>query len=139
MDCSNLKSQSELAAEGKETQTFIVTRKDGKLTASLDGVEVNDGPDGDGWRSYDVNVEGIGWRPHRNNLYIKDMYVTTNDLDAASDKAGGGGDPHMTNMNGEKFNIVQQGYAPLISITSEGMPHLEVLALVQGVKICQKK
>jgi len=45
----------------------------------------------------------------------------------------------MTNVNGEKFNINRQGYAPLVSVTSEGMPHLEVVALIQGVKKCQKK
>jgi len=55
------------------------------------------------------------------------------------DSAGGRGDPHMSNINGEKFNVNREGYAPLVSITSEGTPHLEVVALIQGVKKCQKK
>jgi len=55
------------------------------------------------------------------------------------DSAGGRGDPHMTNIKGEHFNINRQGYAPLVSITSEGASHLEVTALITGVKKCQKK
>jgi len=55
------------------------------------------------------------------------------------EEAKAGGDPHVQNIKGEKFNINRQGYAPLVSITSEGTSHLEIMALIEGVKRCQKK
>jgi len=50
-----------------------------------------------------------------------------------------GGDPHLLNVKGERFNINRVGSAPLVSITSDGAAHLEVTALIEGVKKCQKK
>merc|ERR1719386_377984 len=50
-----------------------------------------------------------------------------------------GGDPHLLNIKGERFNINRIGKAPLVSITSDGAAHLEVMALIEGVKQCQKK
>jgi len=50
-----------------------------------------------------------------------------------------GGDPHLLNIKGERFNVQRQGYAPLVRIASGGAAHLEVAALVEGVKQCQKK
>jgi len=65
--------------------------------------------------------------------------IVTSRIRFASDTIGGRGDPHMTNIKGEKFNINRQGYAPLVSIASDGMSHLEVMALVEGAKKCGKK
>jgi len=50
-----------------------------------------------------------------------------------------GGDPHLLNIKGEKFNIVRQGYAPLVNIASDGAAQLEVMALIEGVRTCSKK
>jgi len=49
------------------------------------------------------------------------------------------GDPHLLNIKGERFNVQRQGSAPLVKITSGNDAHLEVMALVEGVKQCQKK
>jgi len=61
---------------------------------------------------------------------------------AGGPPAGGHGDPHIINIKGERFNINRQGYAPMVSIASEGAAHLEVMALIQGLpglKKCSKK
>jgi len=50
-----------------------------------------------------------------------------------------GGDPHLVNIKGEKFNIARQGSAPLVKIASGGAPHLEVMALIEGKRKCHKK
>jgi len=50
-----------------------------------------------------------------------------------------GGDPHLLNIKGERFNIHRMGYAPLVSIVSDGAAHLEVMALIDGMKKCSKK
>jgi len=50
-----------------------------------------------------------------------------------------GGDPHLLNIQGERFNINRRGYAPLVNIASDGPAHLEVTALIEGVKACRKK
>jgi hypothetical protein len=55
------------------------------------------------------------------------------------EKSGAGGDPHVRNIKGEKFDIHRQGYAPLLSVASDSMAHLEVMALIEMVKKCQKK
>jgi len=53
--------------------------------------------------------------------------------------AHAGGDPHLLNIKGEKFNIARQGSAPLVKIASGGAPHLEVMALIEGKRKCHKK
>merc|ERR1719201_1095908 len=78
---------------------------------------------------------GTQWGPG-GHCYQK---KAVSDLSECNPSASGRGDPHMTNIHGEKFNIIRQGYAPLVSIASEGTPHLEVMALIQGAKKCQKK
>jgi hypothetical protein len=50
------------------------------------------------------------------------------------------GDPHMTNVAGEKFNIHKKGYADLLKIPAGG-EQLKVLGLIEGSKrtVCTKK
>jgi len=66
-------------------------------------------------------------------------WCTTEDFGPVGVSSGGGasgkGDPHMMNMKGERFNIVRQGYAPLITIPND----LEILARIDGAKKCSKK
>jgi len=52
-----------------------------------------------------------------------------------------GGDPHMMNIKGEKFNIAREGYAPLVKIGSDASADLEVMALIEsiGAQSCRKK
>jgi len=67
---------------------------------------------------------------------------TTTTTTTTTPRGNGGkaaGDPHLLNIKGERFNINRQGYAPLVSIASDGAANLEVMALIEGVKKCQKK
>jgi len=48
------------------------------------------------------------------------------------------GDPHMTNVAGEKFNIHKKGYADLLKIPAGGK-QLKIMGLIQGAKMCSKK
>jgi len=52
---------------------------------------------------------------------------------------GASGDPHVKNIKGEKFDIVRTGSAPLVNVSSDGVAHLQVMALIEGVKKCRKK
>lgn len=58
-----------------------------------------------------------------------------------ANRAHGRGDPHMMNINGDKFNIVQEGRVPLIKIPKEGAPHLSVEGVVvrAAERKCQKQ
>lgn len=49
-----------------------------------------------------------------------------------------GGDPHLTNVAGQKFNIQRTGYAELLKIPGQG-EQLKILGLIEGAKACAKK
>jgi len=82
-------------------------------------------------------------------LEIKDegansvTYITSIEtcLNSGGGSGGGkaGGDPHLLNVKGERFNVNRQGLAPLINIASDGAAHLEVTALIEGFQHCGKK
>jgi len=105
------------------------------------GTTFHQGEDGEMWgRNWAAactaagNPLGIDCNPGMYN-----MIVNSRADGCTAPAAGAHGDPHLLNVRGERFNINRQGYAPLVSIASEGAAHLEVMALIQGVKKCSKK
>merc|ERR1719265_478769 len=78
-------------------------------------------------------------RKENPNAKVKCLGTSVNGGDKKGRSGKAGGDPHLLNIKGEKFNIHRQGYAPLVNINSDGVAHLKVEALIEGVKKCQKK
>jgi len=90
----------------------------------------------------EIYAEGTQCSGFRGDGYtmVKSAVTTTTPAPAPPPPpAGAKGDPHLLNIKGERFNVQRQGSAPLVKITSGGDAHLEVMALVEGVKQCQKK
>jgi len=87
--------------------------------------------DGQTWEVLDERTDQAQWA----NAEVRTFPVQS----TAGGSGKAGGDPHVQNVKGERFNIVRKGNAPLVSIASAGAAHLEVTALIEGVKKCEKK
>merc|ERR1719174_1863839 len=61
----------------------------------------------------------------------KDAELAVARAEKKANKAHGRGDPHMMNINGDRFNIVKEGNAPLIKIPAESAALLNVAGYVQ--------
>jgi len=61
----------------------------------------------------------------------KDAELAVARAEKKANKAHGRGDPHMMNINGDRFNIVKEGNAPLIKIPAESAALLNVAGHVQ--------
>jgi len=55
----------------------------------------------------------------------------------ASDSAGGHGDPHLRNIDGDRFNVHKAGSVPLLKIPAGGK-QLKIMGLIEAAKRCSK-
>lgn len=55
--------------------------------------------------------------------------------------AGAKGDPHLKNVNGNKFDVVRQGNAPLLKISSDsdGATNLKIIGRIEGATRCAEE
>jgi len=90
---------------------------------------------------------GWGCTAHKAAYKPSDGTKESCDALAASLNAGLGlggsakGDPHLRNINGNKFNVVRQGDAPLLKITSDsdGAAQLKIMGRITGASRCAKE
>lgn len=48
------------------------------------------------------------------------------------------GDPHLKNLKGEKFNVIQQGSAPLLKVPSDSAALLKIMGVIAGADKCDR-
>lgn len=78
----------------------------------------------------------VGFAPGPESLVVS--HIAANECWVKSLKAKASGDPHLQNLNGEKFNAHRHGLAPLVKIPADTSAHLRVVGLIEGIAPCKK-